>query len=133
MDENDAKLWGARVTYWVLSTIDCTILGKFIGGLFGTKSSHSLPWIILFVIVTVGAIYFWLLYRHYRRVRKQGGGHKTPEQIEIETLAAYGASQKPTQPVPAQPTPTQPILPQQPVPAQPTPPQPPPENINWHS
>ena len=94
MDDNNTKLWAARITWWVLSTVDLTILGKLIGGFFGKKSDHPLPWIILLVIVTAASVYSLMLYYRYKAVKKSGSEHKTPEQLEVETLAAYGAMQQ---------------------------------------
>jgi hypothetical protein len=106
---NDAKLWGWRVTVFIMLSVDSSILMKAITG-GGAKQAVSPPWFVIFFIVCALNIPVYIWYKRAKNDR-WSDARKTPEQLQVEILAAaakngvlppkkpeQGAAQPPTTP-----------------------------------
>jgi hypothetical protein len=83
---NDAKLWGWRIVVFIMFSIDGSILTKAITG-GGAKQAISPLWFIIFFVACVLNIPVYVMYRRAKAGR-WGNSNKTPEQLQVEILAA---------------------------------------------
>ena len=89
---DDLKFWCVRFLYWAVLGIDSLLFGEvFEAGI--SNSPHLKLWGIVFFAAIIASLPVALMYYQFRR-RRWGEGHKTQEQYDVETLAAYAAMQQ---------------------------------------
>jgi|GEM_PF-1890734 len=87
---NDTRFWLARGTFWGVTFLNSIFLTKLIMGGLTPGARMSKVALVLFGVTFVAMMVALVMYYHYRAVRWTKGG-KSPEQIEVEMLAQYGA------------------------------------------
>ncbi|HSX34588.1 MAG TPA: hypothetical protein VLF62_03005 [Candidatus Saccharimonadales bacterium] len=105
---NDAKLWGWRVIVFIMFSIDGSVLAKAVTP-SGAQHAISATWFVIFFVLCVANVPVYILYQRARIARWKGSAHKSPEQLQVEILAAAAKNgvlppKKPAEATSAQPT-----------------------------